>query len=89
LLILWAVWPASGWIRTRIPGVRFLGFIALSSTAQLLIEGLRGDSLLTTGGLRTVQIFAWVTLALAMGGLGKLRSRAGQQEETNDQFLRR
>ena len=48
------------------PGVRFLGFLALSSFARLILEIFRADSQLAFLNLRTAQIVAWFILAAAL-----------------------
>ena len=53
------------WLRTcPRPGTFFLIFSALSAAARLFLETFRGDSATTLGGLRVVQIYAWIVLAL-------------------------
>lgn len=46
------------------PGVSFLIFIALSSTARLFLEAFRGDSVLLPGGFRQAQVAALLVLAI-------------------------
>lgn len=48
------------------PGVQFLSFVALTSSAHLFLEAFRGDSTLVFGGLRLAQIIAWVVLAISL-----------------------
>ncbi len=45
------------------PGVLFFNFVALTAGARLLLEAFRGDSALVFGGIRQVQVIAWVVLA--------------------------
>jgi prolipoprotein diacylglyceryltransferase len=45
------------------PGILFLTYAALTSAAQILIQGFRGDSVLIGSGLRQGQILAWLALA--------------------------
>ncbi|MGD8405707.1 MAG: prolipoprotein diacylglyceryl transferase [Anaerolineales bacterium] len=47
------------------PGVHFLTFTALTSSARLFLEGFRGDSTLMLGGLRLAQVIAWIVLAVS------------------------
>ncbi len=56
-----------------IAGIQFLSFLAWTSGARLFLEAFRGDSALVFGGLRLGQILAWVILALALGGIGRLK----------------
>lgn len=71
-LVLGLLWPGWRYIRLLRPGVLFLTFLALSATARLFLETFRGDSLLVFGGLRSAQLFAWLILAAALWGLGRL-----------------
>lgn len=59
-------------------GTLFLLLTVLSAGARLFLEGFRGDSPLTLGGLRSPQIIAWLILFVALFGLEKL---AGQKEQ--------
>ncbi len=52
-------------------GVRFLGFIALSAFAKLILEIFNADSQLVLMNLRSAQIAAWFILAAALFGLTK------------------
>ncbi len=67
--ILALVWP--GRSGEQPPGVVFLRFMALSAGAALFLEAFRGDSMLVFGGLRAVQVAAWVVMAGCLWGLGK------------------
>ena len=53
------------------PGIHFLSFVALTSGARLFLEAFRGDSILTFGSLRLVQVIAWVMLMLSLYLLDK------------------
>lgn len=55
----------------RSPGMDFLLLVAGAAGTRLLLEGLRGASLTTLGGLRTAQIVAWLVLALALWAIGQ------------------
>ena len=57
-----------------VAGIRFLSFLAWTSTARLFLEAFRGDSVLVFGSLRLGQILAWVVLAIALVGLSRLQS---------------
>lgn len=63
LLILGLLWFQKADVR---PGIHFLSFAALTSGARLFLEAFRGDSTLVLGGLRSVQVIAWVVLALSL-----------------------
>lgn len=65
VLVLAAVWPRR---RTEklAPGAQFLQFVILIAAARLFLEGFRGDSLTIYGGLRVVQIAAWMVLAAGL-----------------------
>jgi phosphatidylglycerol:prolipoprotein diacylglycerol transferase len=75
LLILWMIWPQTGKARStqREVGETFLFFLALSAGSRLFLEAFRGDSLILIGNIRTVQVWAWLVLALSLWGLRKLR----------------
>lgn len=59
------------WATTK-PGVLFLSFLASSSCIYLFIEAFRGDSLLFHGSLRSIQLVAWLVLALSLWGIRKI-----------------
>jgi prolipoprotein diacylglyceryltransferase len=75
LAILGILWPRGGDADSapRVPGETFVGFAALASAAILFIEGFRGDSLTLPNGIRLVQVAAWLSLAVSLWGLGKLK----------------
>lgn len=82
MLILWSIWPGRGGVRAPqagetgyLSGRYFLSFIALSAAAHLILQAFRGDSILLPGGLRSVQVIAWLVLAASLAGLSKLRAR--------------
>ena len=56
-------------------GTIFLTFIALTAGSRLFLEAFRGDSTLVFGGLRLVQIIAWVVLAGAFLASEHLRRK--------------
>lgn len=78
-LILLIVWPGAGlWDRYAgradlRPGVRFLGFAALSAFARLFLEAFRGDSVLLPGGFRSAQVLAWLVLFACLWGIRRLQ----------------
>ena len=57
-------------------GVSFLCFVALTAGARLFLEAFRGDSLTIIGGLREMQIAAWLVLAAALLLLDIIRRKA-------------
>jgi phosphatidylglycerol---prolipoprotein diacylglyceryl transferase len=59
------------WAITK-PGVLFLSFLASSSCIYLFIEAFRGDSLIFHESLRTIQLVAWLVLALSLWGIRKI-----------------
>jgi len=74
-------------IKTRAaprPGVLFLGFLASSSAIYLFIEAFRGDSLLFLNSYRTVQLIAWLIMALSLWGIWE---HLGKQYEANQEII--
>lgn len=69
--ILLIIWPGRGLVDHSTSGIRFLSFLAMSTTAQLLIEAYRGDSILLVAGIRQTQIISWGILAASLFGLGQ------------------
>jgi len=63
LLILGLLWFPK---KDTHPGVNFLTFAALTSSARLFLETFRGDSTLIFGGLRVAQLIAWGILAISL-----------------------
>jgi prolipoprotein diacylglyceryltransferase len=57
-----------------VPGVTFLGWLALIAGSRLFLEAFRGDSMIMLGSIRTAQIVGLVLLMAAMLGL-HLRTR--------------
>lgn len=74
LILLTLGWRANG--KQIGNGALFLLFVMLTAATQLFVEGLRGDSALLPGGLRTGQILAWLVMAAALWG----RSRVIEQK---------
>lgn len=73
----WVIWRITK--NKAFPGFTFLSWLGLSAAARLLLEGLRGDSLVILGSLRSAQLVALLVLLSAMMGLGYL-SRQGQSK---------
>lgn len=61
-------------------GTLFLAFLALTAGTRLFLEAFRGDSSLIFGGLRAMQVLAWLTLAAALWGLLALEKSQTEQE---------
>jgi prolipoprotein diacylglyceryltransferase len=57
-----------------VPGVTFLGWLALTAGSRLFLEAFRGDSMIMLGSIRTAQVAGLVLLMAAMVGL-HLRTR--------------
>jgi phosphatidylglycerol:prolipoprotein diacylglycerol transferase len=81
ILVLIFCLPASRRLPER-TGLTFLAFLTLSSAARLFLEAFRGDSPLTTGGLRIPQLTAWLILALALWASSKRFSQGTREIET-------
>jgi len=77
MAILLVLWPGR-WGQQEPAGRYFLLFVVLSTLAQLILEGFRGDSLLLPGGWRAAQVGAWLLLAASLWGLRRLQ----QEPET-------
>jgi phosphatidylglycerol:prolipoprotein diacylglycerol transferase len=56
----------------KVAGLLFLAFTAMSAFARLMLETLRGDSLLLPGGLRAPQVIAWFALGFCLLEIGYL-----------------
>jgi prolipoprotein diacylglyceryltransferase len=65
-VIVWSRRPI-----TKIDGILFLTFLALTASVRLFLEAFRGDSVLTLYGIRTVQLASWLALAISLWALGK------------------
>ena len=74
-LILAAFWPTRKIWREKPSGMYFLSFVASSALARLFLEAFRGDSLILAGGLRVVQIVAWIILAASLWGRYRLQKK--------------
>lgn len=59
-------------LKSYIPGTVFLLFIAFTAASHIIIMTFQGDVELIAIGIRRDQLFAWVILAIALWGLGKL-----------------
>ena len=81
-LILVVLWPGRKSFDTWPGGAYFLAFVAASSLSRLLLESLRGDSLLLPGGLRTAQAAAWVILIASLWGLRQRMAEEGTLRKT-------
>jgi phosphatidylglycerol---prolipoprotein diacylglyceryl transferase len=65
------------------PGTLFLTFLASCSVIYLFVEAFRGDSLLFMETYRTVQLIAWLVLALSLWGI---REHLGKHTESIQGF---
>ena len=70
LLILGLLWSQ---IADARPGIHFLTFATLTSSARLFLEAFRGDSTLVFGGLRLAQVIAWIVLAISLYFMERLK----------------
>jgi prolipoprotein diacylglyceryltransferase len=69
ILVFIIIWVKR--VESRIDGILFLTFLALTASTRLFTEAFRGDSILTITGIRTAQLAAWFILALSLWALGK------------------
>ncbi|MGW8250695.1 MAG: prolipoprotein diacylglyceryl transferase [Anaerolineales bacterium] len=76
IALLWLFWPARLRYQSWRPGSYFFAFVACSAAMRLFLETFRADSLLTQNGLRTVQLAAWVALAVSLWALGRINRSA-------------
>jgi phosphatidylglycerol---prolipoprotein diacylglyceryl transferase len=77
ILLGLAVLLALGWwVRDKQTGngSLFLFFVALTAGTQLFVEGLRGDSSLLPGGIRTGQVLAWLVMAAALWARTRIKT---------------
>lgn len=72
---LWWVWASQKKKSLSQPGEYFLYFIAFSAGSRLLWEAFHGDSQLLAGGIRTVQMVAWLVLAASIYLLKRLETK--------------
>ncbi len=80
-VVLMVLWPAPGLFEGHRYGLYFFTFLALSAVNRLILEAFRGDSYLLPGGLRSMQVLAWLTLAYSLWWIGKNGLRS---DRTND-----
>lgn len=66
---------------SRISGVLFLAFIAITAASRLLLEAFRGDSTLIGDGFRLNQVIAWLVLAICLVLLGRRFQLASSVED--------
>jgi len=79
LLFVSMILSRKTWVATK-PGMLFLSFLASSAAIYLFLEAFRGDSLVFLGTYRTIQIIAWLVLALSLWGI---RERIGKQNSAD------
>jgi len=65
-------------------GTQFFLFWALMAADRLFFEAFRGDSLTIAGGLRSVQIIAWIVLFLALFILDKIQPKLKKNKREQD-----
>jgi phosphatidylglycerol:prolipoprotein diacylglycerol transferase len=75
LFTLMIIWPGRSPAKSacHVPGETIWLFSAWSSAAWMLVEALRGDSILLPGGVRAAQVVAWLVLAVSLWRLGKIK----------------
>jgi len=71
IFILGYLWPGRKFVGKLKSGVYFVYFVTLTSTARLILEGFRGDSVLLPGGLRVAQVIAWIILAICLYAINR------------------
>ncbi len=76
-IIIWRIKP------TR-EGQRFSIFVALYAGSRLFLEGFHGDSTITWGGVRTVQLWSLVILIIAVLLTRRLGQRASPPHSTGE-----
>jgi prolipoprotein diacylglyceryl transferase len=88
-LILSIIWPRKAGTKpnSNMAGGTLLTFLALSSGFRLFLEGFRGDSLILAGNIRTVQVLAWIILAVSLLGLGIINSQKSLNGDQNDRYI--
>ena len=64
--ILLALWPGRPALKNLSPGNYFILFAGLTALARVIFEPFRGDSLTLPGGYRTIQVAAWLALAVCL-----------------------
>lgn len=80
-LILAAVWPRKN-ILTRLSGLTFFTFTALTAGWQLLIAGFVADSEFILSGLRSAQVVSWLFLAGSLWVIQILFKTHGREHGT-------
>ena len=81
LLILGLLWSQ---IADARPGIHFLTFVTLTSSARLFLEAFRGDSTLVFGGLRLAQVIAWIVLAISLYFMERLKRNSSYEMVTRN-----
>lgn len=72
-ILLW-LWQSRTKLSLSQPGIYFLIFLAYSSASRLFWEAFHGDSPLLFGGIRTVQVFAWIVLGVCLWEMRRINS---------------
>jgi prolipoprotein diacylglyceryltransferase len=81
LLFIFIVFTINKWQAAK-PGMLFLVFLASSAVIHLIVEAFRADSLLLMDSFRTVQLIAWIILALSLWGIQKRIPEKGKVNRT-------
>jgi prolipoprotein diacylglyceryltransferase len=81
--ILFASWRMQAGQRPA--GTTFLATVALMALARLLLEAIRGDSLIVLGTLRQAQLVSLLALQLALAGLFLRERNAARRLISTDQ----
>jgi len=65
-IVLAVLWPGNRRVQFQRTGVYALCVIAATAGCRLIFEAFRADSDLITGGLRSMQVTAWLVLAVSL-----------------------
>jgi prolipoprotein diacylglyceryl transferase len=80
IVIFIAVWRWSRYSPKLPKGTTFLLFIILSSISRLFLEAFRGDSNVVLGNFRSIQLIAWIILAISLWGLGRMLYNISEED---------
>lgn len=83
--VLIILWPSPSRFVDCHAGWYFFAFLAFSAFNRLFLEAFRGDSFMLPGGVRGMQVLAWIILAFCLWWLGKNApesDRAGENHPT-------
>lgn len=82
-IIIGVILPIKSIGENSIPGIRFLVFLVLFSSAQIFLEAFRGDSVNIYAGIRVTQVIYWAILCIGLWLLGK-KIKTGHQQSSSD-----